>query len=130
MDVPHDPYLVTVKRSFDEERILKRKKRLEAKQKKEIKESYFSKKINLNQILELPEGLQHIVLFIFFLLIPYSTGLLFALITRLDIVSLNSQGFNEFLFLWTIGYEFSATMLLIFLFQQSFTYRRGTSEAS
>ena len=127
MDAPHDPYLATVKRSFDEQRILKRKKRLKAKQKKEVQKGYFSKKINLNQILDLPEGLQHIVLFLFFLLIPYSMGLIFALITRLDIVSLNSQGFNEFLFLWTVGYEFSATMLLIFLLQQSFTYRRGTS---
>ena len=127
MDTLHDPYLATVKRSFDEQRIIERKKRLKSKQKKEVQQGYFSKKINLNQILDLPEGLQHIVLFIFFLLIPYSTGLLFALITRLDIVSLNSQGFNEFLFLWTIGYEFSATMLLIFLLQQSFTYRRGTS---
>ena len=126
-DTLHDPYLATVKRSFDEQRILERKKRLQSKQKKEVQESYFSKKIHLNQLLDLPEGLQYGILFIFFLLIPYSVGLLFTLITRLDIVSLNSQGFNEFLFLWTIGYEFSATIFLIFLFQQSFTYRSGTS---
>ena len=126
MNCQHDPYLTTVKRSLDEQRILERKKRLKSKQKKEIQKGYFSKKINLNQILDLPEGLQHIVLFLFFLLIPYSMGLIFALITRLDIVSLNSQGFNEFLFLWTVGYEFSATMLLIFLLQQSFVYRRSS----
>ncbi len=125
MDNHHDPYLTTVKRSFDEERILKRKKRLEAKQKKEIKESYFSKKINLNQILDLPEGLQEIILFILFIFIPYSVGIIFSLITRLDMRCFDAN-INGFLFFWTIGYEFLATLLLTFLIQQSFVYRRSS----
>ena len=123
MDAYHDPYLNTVKRSFDEERIKERKKRLKLKKENVKKESYFSKKINLNQILDLPEGLQQIVFFIFFILIPYSFGLLFVFVTRLDMVSLQSQKINECLFFWTIGYEFLATILLIVLIQQSLTYR-------
>ena len=130
MNTQHDPYLTTVKRSLDEQRILERKKRIISKQKKEIKESYFSKKINLDQILDLPDGLQQIVFFIFFLLVPYSTGLLFVLVTRLEMVSLQSQKIHEFLFFWTIGYEFLATMLLLFIFEQSFMYRGSTSSVS
>ena len=122
----HDPYLVTAKRNLNEQRILKRKKRVESKCNKESKESYFSKKINLNQILNLPDGLQQIVFFIFFLLIPYLVGLLFILITRLDMVSLQSQKINEFLFFWTIGYELLATILIVFLIQQSFIYRKSS----
>ncbi len=123
MNSQHDPYLVTVKRTLNEQRILKRKKRIESKRKKEVKESYFSKKINLNQILDLPEGLQEIIFFIFFLLLPYSFGLIFALITNLDIQCFNTNNFNDILFLWTIGYEFLATILIIFLIQQSLTYK-------
>ena len=123
MNSQHDPYLVTVKRTLNEQRILKRKKRIESKRKKEVKESYFSKKINLNQILDLPEGLQEIIFFISFLLLPYSFGLIFALITNLDIQCFNTNNFNDILFLWTIGYEFLATILIIFLIQQSLTYK-------
>ena len=126
MNSQHDPYLVTVKRSFDEQRILKRKERLGLKKENRKKESYFAKKVDLSKILDLPEGLGEIVLFIFFLLIPYSIGFLFVLIVRLDIRSLISHSFNEFLFFWTIGYEFSATILLIFLIQQSFIYRKSS----
>lgn len=123
MNTQHDPYLTTVKRSLDEQRMRERKKRMTLKKEKIKKESYFSKKINLDQILDLPEGLQQIVFFIFFLLIPYSFGLLFVFVTRLDMVSLQSQKINECLFFWTIGYEFLATILLIVLIQQSLTYR-------
>ena len=126
MDTHHDPYLNTVKRSLDEQRMRERKKRVTLKKEKIKTESYLSKKINLDQILDLPEGLQQIVLFIFFLLVPYSTGLLFVIVTRLDTVSLQSEKINECLFFWTIGYEFLATILLIFLIQQSFTYKRST----
>lgn len=123
MNTQHDPYLTTVRRSLDEQRMRERKKRMTLKKEKIKKESYFSKKINLDQILDLPEGLQQIVFFIFFLLIPYSFGLLFVFVTRLDMVSLQSQKINECLFFWTIGYEFLATILLIVLIQQSLTYR-------
>ena len=127
MNTQHDPYLTTVKRSFDEQRILERKKRIKSKQTKKVKESYFSKKINLDQILDLPEGLQQIVFFIFFLLVPYIIGLLFVFVTRLNMICFDSQKVNEFLFFWTIGYEFLATILLTFLIQQSFTYRKSIS---
>ena len=126
MNNQHDPYLVTAKRNLNEQRILKRKKRVESKRNQESKESYFSKKINLNQILNLPDGLQQIVFFIFFILIPYVVGLLFILITRLDMVSLQSQKISEFLFFWTIGYELLATILIVFLIQQSFIYRKSS----
>ncbi len=126
MNQTHDPYLATVKRSLEEQRIQKRRKRLLAKEKSVQKESYFSKKIHLDQILDLPDGLQKILFFILFLLIPYSMGLLFTFITRLDMKCLESQKVNEFLFFWTIGYEFSATMLLIFLIQDAFRYKKSS----
>ena len=123
MNTQHDTYLTTVKRSLDEQRMRERKKQMTLKKEKIKKESYFSKKINLDQILDLPEGLQQIVFFIFFLLIPYSFGLLFVFVTRLDMVSIKKKKINECLFFWTIGYEFLATILLIVLIQQSLTYR-------
>ncbi len=125
MNSQHDPYLVTVKRSFDEQRILERKNKLKSKQKKKTKESFFSKRINLNHILDLPDGLQEIIFFLFFIFIPYIMGLIFAVITNLDIRYFNTNNFNDILFLWTIGYEFLATILIIFLIQQSFVYKRA-----
>ncbi len=125
MNSQHDPYLVTVKRSFDEQRILERKNKLKSKQKKKTKESFFSKRINLNHILDLPDGLQEIIFFLFFIFIPYSVGLVFAFVARLDMRCFDVHNFNEFLFFWTIGYEFLATILLTFLIQQSFVYKRA-----
>ena len=126
MNSQHDPYLVTVKRSFDEQRILKRKERLELQKNNKKKDSYFSKRVDLNKILDLPEGIGEIVFFIFFIFIPYSVGLVFAFIVRLDMRCFDAN-FNQFLFFWTIGYEFLATILLTFLIQQSFIYRRSSS---
>ena len=126
MNTTHDPYLNTVKRSFYEQRILERKKRLQLKKENLKKESYFSRKINLNQILDLPEGLQQSLFFILFLLIPYTIGLLLMFVTRLDMRCLVSHKVNEFFFFWTIGYEFLAILLLVFLIQDFFRYKRSS----
>jgi len=115
----HDPYLNSVKRTFEEERIKKRKN---IKQREELKKSksFLSQTINLDNIIYLPESIRGVILFALFIFIPYSVGVVFIILTQIDL-SLNG-GLNSFLFLWTVGYEFSASFVLILLIKESFSW--------
>ncbi len=115
----HDPYLNSVKRTFEEERIKKRKN---IKQREELtkSKSFLSQTINLDNIIYLPESVRGVILFALFIFIPYSVGVVFIILTQIDL-SLNG-GLNSFLFLWTVGYEFSASFVLILLIKESFSW--------
>jgi len=121
----HDPYLTTVKRSLDEDRIKKRKEQLKTHKEQDTKaKGFFSKSYELRNFINLPGGLQEIVLFGFFILIPYGIGTLSLLISQVNMNSLQGAGgFQEFLFSWTVGYELCAMFILMTLIYQSVTYR-------
>jgi len=119
----HDPYLTTVQRSLNEQRIKTRKEQVRLKKDSKSKKGFFSQTFELRQLIDLPEGLQEVVLFGMFLLIPYVIGALSMILYQFEMGSLQNSGIQGFLFAWTIGYEFCASLLLITLIQQSFTYR-------
>ena len=120
----HDPYLTTVKRSLDEDRIKERKKQLKYQPKKQqLKKGFFSQNFELRSLINLPSGLQEVVLFGFFIFIPYVVGFLSIFIIQLNMGSFQGGGVGEFLFLWTIGYELCASFILMTLIYQSFTYQ-------
>ncbi len=115
----HDPYLNAVKRTLEEERIKKRKN---IKHKEELKESksFLSQTINLDNIIYLPESIRAVILFVLFIFIPYSVGVVFIILTQIDLC-LNG-GLNSFLFSWTVGYEFSASFILTLLIKESLSW--------
>ena len=120
----HDPYLTTVQRSLNEQRIKTRKEQLKLRKKNEPEKGFFSKKIELRNFIDLPEGLQEVVLFGLFFLIPYLLGALAMILYQFDMGNLPSSGIQRFLFAWTIGYELCASLILITLIQQLFTSRK------
>ena len=78
MPTIHDPYLNTVKRSLNEEKIKTRKNKIK---KPELKtNSFFSKNIILSDYIYLPESLQKLFLLTVFVLIPYLFGTVIILI--------------------------------------------------
>ncbi len=121
MNVTHDPYLNTVKRSIDEERIKNRKKNLELEKENGEKNDFFSKNIDLNRILDLPDGVQQFILFGLFLFVPYLVGSVFMFITQQDMSSFQNESINKCLLLWTIGYELIASFFIFIFIQQAFS---------
>ena len=121
----HDPYLNTVKRSLNEERIKSRKKNIE---KNEVtKKSFFSKNIIISDYIYLPESLQKTFLLSMFILIPYLFGTVIILILIGN--GLFKEGitfsFDFFMLSWTIGYETIAFILLILIIKSAFTFNRN-----
>ena len=123
MNNNHDPYLTTVQRSLNEQRIKIRKEQVELKKDSKPKKGFFSQKIELRQFLNLPEGLQEVVLLALFFSIPYVLGALSMMLYQFEMDGLQNSGIQGFLFTWTVGYELCASLILILLIQQSFTYR-------
>jgi len=119
----HDPYLTTVQRSLNERRIKTRKEQVRIKKDMEQKKGFFSQTFELRNFIDLPDGLQEIVLFGFFLVIPYVVGVLSLILSQLDMDAFQNGGIQSFLFSWTIGYELCASFILLILIQQSFNYR-------
>ena len=121
----HDPYLNTVKRSLNEERIKSRKKNIE---KNEVtKKSFLSKNIVISDYIYVPESLQKTFLLSMFILIPYLFGTVIIVILIGN--GLFKEGitfsFDFFMLSWTIGYETIAFILLIFIIKSAFTFNRN-----
>ncbi|MDQ7046181.1 MAG: hypothetical protein Q9M39_00535 [Sulfurovum sp.] len=81
-----------------------------------------------------PEGFEKIFITVYFILLPYITGLffLFFYIAEGDIklfVSLNDQ--SSFLLTWTIGYEIIAAIIMLFIVKMAISFanqsRKSTS---
>jgi len=117
----HDPYLDTVRRSLNEERIRLRKN----KNNKKNKKSFFSQKITLSDYIYLPEELQNLFLLTLFIIIPYGFGLCILFIIAV-------KGFNEFIkfnfdmfmLTWTVGYETLAFILLLIIVKSAFSFKK------
>ena len=120
----HDPYLNTVKRSLNEEKIKSRKKNIEKN--KVTKKSFFSKNIIISDYIYVPESLQKTFLLSMFILIPYLFGTVIIVILIGN--GLFKEGitfsFDFFMLSWTIGYETIAFILLMFIIKSAFTFNR------
>ncbi|HHD82369.1 MAG TPA: hypothetical protein ENK94_04170 [Campylobacterales bacterium] len=123
----HDPYLDTVRRSLNEERIIQRQKKLQTKElDKNKKKSFFAKQINLADYIYLPETLQNLFLLTLFILIPYLFGAFILFILRVQdmIKEVQTFTFDSFMLTWTIGYECLAFILLMLIVKSAFTFKQ------
>ena len=125
MTTRHDPYLNTAKRELVEKKNKIRKAKIEEKKKKKEK-SFFSKNIVFSDYIYLPEYLQSPFLAIIFITIPYLSGLvllyLFVYLDKIE-AKLIAFNFNYFLLTWTIGYEITASLLLLLIFKSALTFK-------
>ena len=117
----HDPYLDTVRRSLNEEKIRLRKNRVKETDKK----SFLSQNIILSDYIYLPEELQNLFLLAIFILIPYGFGVLILFIIKFNEFSQFMQlNFDMFMLTWTVGYESLALLLLLAIVKSAFSFKR------
>jgi hypothetical protein len=113
----NDPYRNAVRHTIEDREKERRKKIFVRNRQKEKSKSFFQKKIYLNNLFDLPEGLAKMLFLGMFIFIPYLVGVLF---TFLILAKANFRTYerveNSFAFSWVIGYEFLATLLLLMIF--------------
>jgi hypothetical protein len=79
-----------------------------------------------------PEGFEKIFLFIYFISLPYITGLLFLFFYVAEgkeelFLSLNEQ--SSFILTWAIGYEFLAGLAILLIIKSAITFSVQTSRS-
>jgi len=119
----HDPYLDTVRRSLNDEKIKSRKNKIEKIN--ETQKSFLSKKIILSDYIYLPEELQNLFLLAIFITIPYIFGVFILLIVIgvekfKEFIQFN---FDIFMLIWTVGYESIAFLLLLAIIKSALTFQ-------
>lgn len=99
-----------------EEKGVKRAPRKNDKQAQSKKpKSFGSQKVDFSNYLLVLEGYEAVFYPIYFVLIPYITGviILFFLVAGASIDNFKLIEFNNFFVVWLIGYEVVATMMLV-----------------
>ncbi|CAA6813727.1 MAG: Unknown protein [uncultured Sulfurovum sp.] len=124
MPEQHDPYLNTIQRGLNEDKIKTRKKKVENTEPKS--KSFFTKNIILSDYIHLPESLQKFFLLTTFILIPYILGVFIMSVvmgykTLKDFTTFN---FDLYMLSWTIGYETMALILLIIIIKSAIVFKK------
>jgi len=123
MSDTYDPYRNAVRRTLADKAAEEKRKEFIKNKRKNKKQGFFQKKFYLKDFIDLPEGLTNILVLGLFLLIPYFLGFIFTftVLAELDFQVYKNMH-NNFAFLWVIGYEFMATMLLMAIIKGALTF--------
>jgi len=121
----YDPYRNAVRQTFADKNIIERQKRFKQQKNQPGARGFLHKKVYLNEILDLPEGLANTIFFGMFILFPYLAGLIFIFFV---LAQANYQLYQKiegysFIFSWVIGYEFLASVLMFIIIYSALTYR-------
>jgi len=121
----YDPYRNAVRQTFADKNIIERQKKFKNQKDQKGSKGFFQKKIYLNEIIDLPEGLANAILFGMFMFFPYLAGIMFIFFV---LANANYQLYEKmegysFIFSWVIGYEFIAGFLLLIIVYSALTYR-------
>jgi hypothetical protein len=120
----YDPYRNAVRHSLEDKANERRKKIFIQKTNKEKTKNFLQKKLYLTDFINLPKGFVNLIFFIMFLLIPYTFGAIFTFILLAKFnFHIYENMHNTFAFLWIIGYELVATLLLTLILKSSIDYR-------
>ena len=123
----HDPYLNTVKRSLNEEKIKIRKKQIEDIHQQE--KDFLSKNIIFSDYIYLPKHLQNFFIFITFITVPCICGIIVMSIVLNQKTFTEDTTFNFDLFIltWTIGYETIAFTLLLLILKSALYFKKTSN---
>jgi len=112
------------KKSYDTnvEDIVEYKSRMKKVRNK--KENFGSQNIDMNQYIISPQGFEGVMLSLYFLFIPYVTGLLFlfVFIAHVTFEKFFLLDFSSIFIVWMIGYEVLAVLILTLIFFSYFKY--------
>lgn len=98
----------------------KNKYKQKKKKKTTKEEEFFQKEVNIYDSLLFPSGYEFILSIVYFLTLPYLTGILFIsfVIGRLDLDIFSVLvGEDTFMVAWIIGYEILAGIALLYIFR-------------
>ena len=119
MPTIHDPYLDTVRRSLNDEKIKSRKNKIDAEQK------FLSQNITLNNYIHLPEELEKLFILSSFILVPYIFGLfILYIIAFKEFNQFIKFNFDMLMLTWTVGYESIAILLLLIIMKSAFSFKK------
>ena len=110
----------------------KAKKKVSSSQ---IKTSYLQKEVDLNKtpILFFPPGKEMLFLGIYFITLPYITGLLFLFFyvakAKAAIFSSLDES-SSFFLVWMVGYEILATVVILWIMKNAVSYSIKASQAA
>lgn len=99
------------------------KRKKPSRKKKE--ETFLNQAVSISDYIYMPEGFEIPMFIIYFLSIPYSTGLIFIYFFIADREIGNFIALDIFIFLpvWAIGYEVVAAALMALIIYSAFTYK-------
>jgi hypothetical protein len=88
-------------------------------------DTFFSQAVSISDYIYMPEGFEIPMFLIYFISIPYSTGLIFIYFFIADREISNFIALDVFIFLpvWSIGYEVVAGVLMALIIYSAFTYK-------
>ncbi len=125
----HDPYLNTVHRALKEKAYRTRQLQLKAQsqEKQTQNHSFLHQRLELNELIHLPEGIGNFIFFVAFILIPYIVGVLFIFVTiaGIDLQIFKGINIQEYTIYWAIGYEVIAFFLLMLIFKSAIEFKRN-----
>ncbi|SFV49922.1 hypothetical protein MNB_SV-6-922 [hydrothermal vent metagenome] len=112
-----------------------KRKRKKKTKKSELDEdtSFMSRDVNIMDTVFFPDGLEHIMLAVYFVSIPYVVGTLFIFfyIGKGDYnIFLSLSDDNSFLITWAIGYEVVAVILLLWIAKMALSATFSMSSSS
>jgi hypothetical protein len=120
----YDPYRNAVRHTLQDKAHEKRKKIFLEKSNQEKAKKFLNKKIYLNDLINLPEGLASSLFLGLFITVPYLLGLLFIFIILAKASFHTYESIeSSFAFSWVIGYEFLAVFLLLMILKSSLHFK-------
>ncbi|MCH9739861.1 MAG: hypothetical protein K0U38_03335, partial [Epsilonproteobacteria bacterium] len=118
--------LNTVKRNLQDKRYREKQKEKKEEHSEEKSKSFLTQEFHLSDYVNLPEGTVNILIFIAFLLIPYTVGIsfIFFIVAGASLETFEGIDITEYSIYWAIGYEVIAVTLLLLIFKSAINFRK------
>jgi len=124
MNEIHDPYLQAVRINLNDKQMRKRQVKSKKMQKENVK-SFLQRKVALSDYVNLPDGVQELVFFSLFLVIPYVVGIvvIFFLVAKASLETYRLLNMDSYFLSWTIGYEVLGLLVLLLITKMALTFK-------
>ena len=101
------------------------KKMRQAAKRENTNNTFGSQPVNFGKFVYLPEGYEKFFIFLYVLIVPYITGLifLFFFVAKTNVTNFTSLDLTTFFVVWAMGYEIDAAILLVLIFYSAFRFK-------
>jgi len=106
----------------------KAKKIHKVAKKENTSNTFGNQPVDFSKFIYLPEGYEKFFIFLYVLIVPYITGLifLFFFVAKTDVTNFTSLDLTTFFVVWAMGYEIVAAILLTMIFYSAFRFKPKT----